>query len=93
MKKGFTLIEMLGIISVLAIVLIVTFPILNTALKDMKEDKNASFIETIGISVETYVGLYDITEPTTIKIQDLYDLDLLKGNYSSFNSNYKDTLI
>lgn len=93
MKKGFTLIEMLGIISVLAIVLIVTFPILNTALKDMKEDKNASFVETIGISVETYVGLYDITEPTTITIQDLYDLDLLKGNYSSLNANYKDTSI
>ena len=37
MKKGFTLIEMLGIIAVLALILLVTFPILTSSLKQTSE--------------------------------------------------------
>ena len=39
MKKGFTLIEMLGIITVLAILLLLTFPNLHNSLKKQKKIK------------------------------------------------------
>ena len=40
MRKGFTLIEMLGIIAVLAVILFVTFPAMNKSLKEIKSNNN-----------------------------------------------------
>jgi len=87
MKKGFTLIEMLGIIAVLAVVLLVTFPVMNKSLKKMKEDKNTNFTNNLKVSAEAYVEqnrskfpeLYKPYGKVLIKIQDLYDAELLKG--------------
>jgi competence protein ComGC len=94
MKKGFTLIEMLGIIAVLAVVLLVTFPVLNNSLKTMKENQNENLIKNLKISAEAYIELnrknypeLDNSGSTTITIEDLYDAELLKGNYQVNTSN------
>lgn len=94
MKKGFTLIEMLGIIAVLAVVLLVTFPVMNKSLKKMTEDKNTNFINNLKISAEAYIELnrknypeLDSTGSAIITIQNLYDAELLKGNYEVDKSN------
>lgn len=94
MKKGFTLIEMLGIIAVLAVVLLVTFPVLNNSLKNMKEDQNENFLKNLKISTEAYIELnrknypeLDSTGSAIITIQNLYDAELLKGNYNVDKSN------
>ena len=94
MKKGFTLIEMLGIIAVLAVVLLVTFPVLNNSLKNMKEDQNENFLKNLKISTEAYIELNRKNYPeldeigsTTITINDLYNAELLKGNYNVDKSN------
>ena len=87
MKKGFTLIEMLGIIAVLAVVLLVTFPVMNKSLKKMTEDKNTNFTNNLKVSAESYIELnrnkypelYKPYGKVLIKIQDLYDAELLKG--------------
>ena len=97
MKKGFTLIEMLGIIAVLAVVLLVTFPVLNNSLKKMKENSNNNFMNNLKVSAETYVELNrnnyeNIDVPGTeisFTIQDLYDANLLKGRYENINSSDK----
>ena len=97
MKKGFTLIEMLGIIAVLAVVLLVTFPVLNNSLKKMKENTNNNFMNNLKVSAETYVELNrnnyeNIDVPGTeisFTIQDLYDANLLKGRYENINSSDK----
>ncbi len=95
MKKGFTLIEMLGIITVLAIVLLVTFPVLNNSLKKMKENATNNFTNNLKSSAETYIELNrknfeDLDKPgteITFTIQDLYDANLLKGKIENINSN------
>ena len=95
MKKGFTLIEMLGIITVLAILLIVTFPNLSNSLKKTKENKNNNFTNNLKVSAEAYVELnrdrfseLNNTNGTIqIKIQDLYDSNLMKGNYGNIDTS------
>ena len=87
MKKGFTLIEMLGIIAVLAVVLLVTFPVMNKSLKKMTEDKNTNFTNNLKVSAESYIELnrnkypelYKPYGKAFIKIQDLYEAELIKG--------------
>lgn len=95
MKKGFTLIEMLGIITVLGIILLVTFPVLNKTLKQMKENTNNNFENNLKISAETYIELNrdnyeNIDVPgteITFTVQDLYDAELLKGRNDDINPN------
>lgn len=95
MKKGFTLIEMLGIITVLAIVLLVTFPTLNRTLKSMKENTENNFTNNLKISTEAYVELNRDKYPelqtpgnsVTVKIKELYEANLLKGRYDGVNLN------
>lgn len=97
MKKGFTLIEMLGIITVLAVILLVTFPIMNKSLKKMKENTTDNFENNLKISAETYIELNrdnyeNIDVPGTeiaFTIQDLYDANLLKGQYDNINMSDK----
>ena len=97
MKKGFTLIEMLGVIALLAVVLLVTFPVMNKSLKQMKQNTNDNFENNLKISAEAYIELNrdnyeNIDVPGTeiaITIQDLYDAELLKGQYENVNSTDK----
>lgn len=93
MKKGFTLIEMLGIITVLAILLIVTFPNLSKSLKKMKDDNNKNFTNNLKVSAETYIELnrnkytelYKPYGKVYVKIQDLYDANLMNGQYDNIS--------
>ena len=94
MKKGFTLIEMLGIITVLAILMLITFPNLSNSLKKTKEQKNNNFTNNLKVSAEAYIELnrknypeLDKSRSVTITIQDLYDANLLKGNFEVNTSN------
>ena len=97
MKKGFTLIEMLGIITVLAILLLVTFPNLSKSLKQTKETKNNNFTNNLKVSAEAYIELNrdnyeNLDIPGTeisFSVQDLYDANLLKGQYENVNSQDK----
>lgn len=97
MKKGFTLIEMLGIITVLAVVLLVTFPVLNNSLKKMRENTTNNFTNNLKSSAETYIELNrknfeNLDKPgteITFTIQDLYDANLLKGQIQNIDSSEK----
>ena len=97
MKKGFTLIEMLGIIAVLGVVLLVTFPIMNKSLKQMKKNTNDNFTNNLKISAEAYIELNrdnypELKEPYSqieITVQQLYDSNLLKGQYDNINTSDK----
>ena len=100
MKKGFTLIEMLGIITVLAILLLLTFPNLSQSLKKTEETKNNNFTNNLKVSAEAYVELNrskfpeldNINGSVQIKIQDLYDANLMKGNYDNVDTSTKVTI-
>jgi len=93
-KKAFTLVEMLGIIAILAVVLLVTFPILNNSLKAMKENENKNLMTNLKISAEAYIESninnypeLDKSGSVTITIKDLYDANMLKGNIGVNLSN------
>lgn len=100
MKKGFTLVEMLGIVTVLAVVLLVTFPALNKSLKQMKITAGDNFTNNLKISTEAYVGinidkfpeLDSVGGTIEVKIQDLYDANLLKGKDENIDPNSKITV-
>ena len=98
MKKGFTLIEMLGVIAILAIILLLTFPILTQTLKQTKENK--LYLKDLKASTETYIELnrkkypeLDSEGVATITIQDLYDYKLLKGQYENLNNTDRINII
>lgn len=94
-NKGFTLIEMIGIITVLAVILLVVFPNISNGLKTMKEAKEKNFTDNLKISAEAYIGIYQDNYPELktpngsiqIKIKDLYDSNLLKGRYENVDLN------
>ena len=94
MKKGFTLIEMLGVIAVLAVILLVTFPALSKSLKNTKNNEQNNFLNNIKVSAEAYIELNrdrypELVEPNNqieITIQDLYDSNLLKGQNNDIST-------
>lgn len=95
MKKGFTLVEMLGIITVLAAVLFVTFPSINNSLKQTKESYINNSMNNLKLSLETYIQLNENKYPElktiggriSIKISELYDNNVLKGDQYGVGPN------
>ena len=57
MKKGFTLIEMLGIITVIGIIMLVAFPNINKSLKNMKQSTINNFTNNLKVSAEAYIEI------------------------------------
>ena len=55
MKKGFTLVELLGIITIIAMMLLVTVPSLMTTLRRNTEKEETRFLNTVYLATETYV--------------------------------------
>ena len=82
-QKGFTFIELIAIVLVLAAICLVSFPtILNMA---KKSDKNVyeEYKNTICLAAKTYVTNKDkITDSTEleISIKDLVDLNYIEGS-------------
>ena len=54
MKRGFTLVELLGVLIVLAIIALITIPIINKSLKDNKERLYNSQLEEIASAAEKW---------------------------------------
>ena len=55
-KKGFTLVELLGVITVLAIIGVITMPIVNKTIKDSKEKAYKAQIKEIEKAAEDYTA-------------------------------------
>jgi len=95
MKKGFTLVEMLGVVAIIAVVLLIAFPNINKSLKQIKINKNNNFTNNLKVSAEKnielnrdkYPELNNIGGNVTIKVQELYDANLLKGKNETINQN------
>lgn len=100
MRKGFTLVEMLGIITVLAVMLLVTFPALSKSIKQIQTNNSNNFYNSLRISAEAYVGINQDRFPeldtpggiVEVKIQELYDSNLLKDKNNNFSLNSKVTI-
>ena len=80
-NKGFTLVELLGVLVVLAIMLIVTVPAITSSLKSADQKEYDSFVNNIIDSAELYVEtnrekfpeLSSIGGVSAVPIRDLID--------------------
>ncbi len=87
-NKGFTLVELLGVLVVLAIMLIVTVPAITSSLKSADQKEYDSFVNNIIDSAELYVEtnrekfpeLSSIGGVSAVPIRDLIDSGFLKEN-------------
>lgn len=60
MKKGFTLVEMLGIIVVLSILVLITYVGINSMRKDTSEKEFEDYKKTVYMASETYIEMENI---------------------------------
>lgn len=77
-EKGFTLAELLGVITLLGVLAIIIFPIVEKNLKEGKDDLYKSQIKAIETSAQMWgtdhIGeLPDLDETTTITLKRLQD--------------------
>lgn len=54
-KKGFTLIEIIGVVTVLSLILIVAVPSLTKTLKRNEQNKYKDYVDNLKIAAENYV--------------------------------------
>ena len=60
MKKGFTLIEMLGVIVILALLTLVTYTGVSTMNRNYKEKEFEDYKKTLYMATQTYISRKDI---------------------------------
>ena len=58
MKRGFTLVELLAVITILSIILLIVVPMLNGVIRDSKENSNKDSINLYGKAIENAVATY-----------------------------------
>lgn len=82
MKKGFTLVEILGVIVVLGVIGLIAFPIVNSTIKETKQNSYDAQIKMIVEAgqkwgVKNVEKLPDINETKYIKISELIEEGLI----------------
>lgn len=85
-KNGFTLIEIIGVLVVLAMIILLTLPNLMETLRRAEEKTYDDFLKTIELISENYISdneeLLDLTDPgdsLVIKVKDLIDSGLINS--------------
>ena len=83
MKKGFTLVELLGVIIILGVIALITFPIINKSIKSSKEKALEQVINNIEDAAYKYSISNDIGYQTfynKIELSTLVNAGILKDN-------------
>ena len=81
MKKGFTLVELLAVIVILAIILVIAVPQINNVIKETRKNSLGSTAKLIAAKAEEKEVENDALEKTeTITCEDLVKLDSNYGN-------------
>lgn len=97
MKKGFTLVELIGIFTLMAIILIIAAPSVTNMLKKAKESEYYSFEENIFLATEAYISgnknnypeLKEIDKLTYVRISNLLITNYLDSNIINPVTNKK----
>ena len=85
-KNGFTLVELLAVITLLALIAVVVITNVSSPYRSMKKDLNESEIKLIYSAAETYIQKHKNDYPTIegniycITIKDLIEEGLLEDN-------------
>ena len=92
MKRAFTLIELLGVIIVLAVISLIVFPIVDKSIKTSKEESLNSIIKTIEKAAQEYVIREHMGYTTSydkVAIDELIATGYLKDNIINPVTNEK----
>ena len=92
MKKAFTLVELLGVIIVLAVISLIVFPIVDKSIKTSKEESLNSIIKTIEKAAQEYVVREHMGYTTSydkVDIDELVATGYLKDNIINPVTNEK----
>ena len=82
MKKAFTLVELLGVIIILGVLALITYPIIYKTIKNSKEEALKQTIKNIEDAAYNYSVEYDIGYKTyyrSLQLSDLVSNGFLKG--------------
>lgn len=85
MKKGFTLVELLAVISLLAVLIIVSYTFITKALNNSSNEVSKAALKLITVGCEEYINdnynTYDKYDSQTVSCIKLEEL--INGNYIS----------
>nr|WP_143611061.1 type II secretion system protein [Thermosipho melanesiensis] len=87
MKKGFTLVELLIVLAVIAALLSVATPLAINAVKSAKASQVAQNFRSIKSAIENYFNTETPSDPTNIQNSDLEN-----GYINSFPANFSFTI-
>lgn len=84
-KKGFTLVELIGVIAILGVLAVFAIPALTKTLKKSSDKEYEEFVKNITLAAENYFhsetdGKIMTNSKKFIKVQDLKDAGYLKNN-------------
>ncbi len=94
-KKGFTMIELLGVFTILAVILLITIPSLTGLLKKQKENAYQKYLNDLYLAAEAYVQTSDAYEfqipnqKVYVKIEELVTSKYLKNTIINPQTNEK----
>lgn len=90
MKKGFTMIELLGVFTLTGIILMLTIPQITSLLKKSNDEEYQTFLNSVYIATEAYIEDAKIEvseEGITITIEQLIDSGFLKSTLINPKNN------
>ena len=85
-NKGFTLIELIAIVSLLALILSLSFPYFLNIAKRNEDNKYKSVVDDLCMAGKTYIqaeNIEAVNSTMTISIRDLIDYGIVKPNISN----------
>lgn len=90
MKKGFTLIEMIAVVGIIAIMSILVMPLVINQLSEKKEDINETTKELIFTAADLYlnenISNKQVNVKYCVKLEDIISSGYLKGPLKDVNS-------
>ena len=80
MRRGFTLVELLAVITVLALIMLIVIPLIGGAIDNTKKSATKDSIELYGRAIETAIADYFTKYPTenTVTLKQLEEGNFLK---------------
>lgn len=94
-KKGFTMVEMLGIVVVIALISIFSFPMITTLSNQSKQKKYDNFLSVLNNAADTYIELnfekYNNLTAQYISVKKLVEEGLINENLVNPNTKLKVT--
>lgn len=84
-NKGFTLIEMLGVMTLLVLIFAIVYPNAMEMLEKSKKQDYVDYQNTIILATEAYVNANGISMPTASETVTVTFSDLMNSNYLSTN--------